>query len=215
MFPACFGAFALGTGLSWTSPALPVISENSDGLCEDEDGECYWDNPVKQLIYLPRTRIGRIFCYFPLQNDALTADEASWVGGLFNIGCLVSALMTGYLMGVIGRKWTMIAMVAPFTAGWVILTLAGPLELTGAGWFYAGRLLTGFGGGAFSLAAPIYISETSEPEIRGALGSLMQFMLTVGVLFNNGIGALIEWDILTGLCIIFPSKTTTFEFVQH
>ncbi len=67
-------------------------------------------------------------------------------------------------------------------------------------------MVIGFGGGAFALAAPIYISETSEPSLRGALGSLMQFMLTIGVLFNNGVGALIEWDILTGICIVFPSK---------
>ena len=36
----------------------------------------------------------------------------------------------------------------------------------------------------------------------------MQFLLTIGVLFNNGLGAdgVIPWEILTGLCIIFPSK---------
>ncbi len=181
---ACFGAFGLGTGLSWTSPTLPVISENNEGVCADEDNFCYWDDP----------------------KDALTADEASWVGGLFNIGAMVSAFVTGYCMEAIGRKWTMILMVVPFVAGWTILTMTGPLELTDAWWFYAGRLLTGFGGGAFSLSAPIYISETSEPSIRGALGSLMQFMITVGVLFNNGIGALIEWDVLTGLCLVFPSE---------
>ncbi len=117
-------------------------------------------------------------------------------------------------MSMIGRKWTMIVMVAPFSAGWVILTLAGPLKLTDAGWFYAGRLLTGFGGGAFALAAPIYISETSQPEIRGALGNCMQFMLTIGVLFNNGIGALIEWDILTGINLIFPRKRNFFALIQ-
>ncbi len=120
-FGACFGAFGLGTALAWTSPALPVISENSDGECADEDGECYWDNP----------------------NDAMTADEASWATGLFSIGCVLSSLVTGILMEYIGRKWTMIAMVVPFVAGWVILTMAGPLELTDAWWFYTGRLLTG------------------------------------------------------------------------
>ncbi len=73
----------------------------------------------------------------------MTADEASWAAGLFSIGCLVSSLVTGYLMEVIGRKWTMMAMVVPFVAGWIILTMAGPLELTEAWWFYVGRLLTG------------------------------------------------------------------------
>ena len=68
-------------------------------------------------------------------------------------------------------------------------------------------LRSGLGGGAFSLASPIYISEVAQTDIRGALGSLMQFQLTVGVLFNNGIGALIDVTVLTGICIVFPGKT--------
>jgi len=87
---ACFGAFALGNGLSWTSPTLPVISLNDDDRCgtEDEDfKDCYWDN----------------------EGDAISADEASWVGGLFALGALVSSFVTAWSMGVIGRKWTMMA----------------------------------------------------------------------------------------------------------
>ena len=96
-------------------------------------------------------------------------------------------------------------MTVPFITGWILLLIPQPLNLTSPGWFYAGRLLTGFGGGAFALASPIYISEIAEPSIRGALGSLMQFQLTLGVLFINGVGALIDWVTLTGICIVFPA----------
>ena len=43
--------------------------------------------------------------------------------------------------------------------------------------------LTGFAGGAFVLAAPAYSSEIAETKYRGALGTVMQLMVTLGILF--------------------------------
>ena len=37
------------------------------------------------------------------------------------------------------------------------------------------------GGGGFAIAPPVYTSEISETSIRGAMGSVMQFMLTIGL----------------------------------
>ena len=47
------------------------------------------------------------------------------------------------------------------------------------------RFLTGFAGGAFVLAAPAYSSEIAETKYRGALGTVMQLMVTLGILFIN------------------------------
>ncbi len=62
------------------------------------------------------------------------------------------------------------------------------------------------GSGGFSLAVPLYVSETAEVSIRGALGNLMQFMLTIGILFSNGVGALVSWEILTYISATFPGE---------
>ena len=48
-----------------------------------------------------------------------------------------------------------------------------------------GRFITGFCGGMFILAAPAYSSEIAETKYRGALGSLMQVMVCLGMLFVN------------------------------
>ena len=97
----------------------------------------------------------------------------------------------------------------PFVLGWVLLLVPGALDMStdAAIWmFYIGRFITGFAGGSYALAAPVYIGETSEASMRGALGSCMQLMVTVGILFCYALGAAIDWVILTGLCIIFPSE---------
>ena len=88
--------------------------------------------------------------------------------------------------------------------GWILILITKPAQLDSPWIFYVGRFLSGFGLGSSALSSTIYINEIVEVSIRGALGNLMQFMLTVGVLFDNGIGALIPWEVLTGLCLIFP-----------
>lgn len=107
---ATFGAFSTGLTLSWTSPALPVLSECGDNCALDVD---------------------------------LGKEAGSWVASILNIGCVISCLITGYLMSVIGRKWTLLLMVVPFTVGWTLLLITVPLKLTSPWWFYAGRFLTG------------------------------------------------------------------------
>ena len=113
-------------------------------------------------------------------------------------------------MPLIGPKWTMISMSVPAVAGWICLIIGKPLDdsIDPLALFYVGRILTGFGGGAFSLAAPLFVSEIAEVRIRGTLGSLMQFQVTVGIFFVNvlSINNAVHWDIITGICIAFPGK---------
>ena len=39
-----------------------------------------------------------------------SVSVGSWIGSLVNLGCLVSVFVTGYVMGKIGRKWTITLM---------------------------------------------------------------------------------------------------------
>ena len=70
-------------------------------------------------------------------------EVGSWIGAIFPIGALVSSFATGIMMAKIGRKWTMIAMAAPFIAGWICLTIPIPLDIDTPWIYYAGRFLTG------------------------------------------------------------------------
>ena len=100
----------------------------------------------------------------------------------------------------------------PFVLGWVLLLLPVPLGLSAdaAIWmFYLGRFITGFAGGSYALSAPVYIGETSEASLRGALGSCMQLVLCFGVLFCYAVGAAVDWVVLTGICVIFPCEYYT------
>ena len=104
----------------------------------------------------------------------------------------------------------MLLMNIPAVVGWVLLLIGKPLdEYIDPIWiFYVGRVLTGIGGGAFCLAVPLYVSETAEVRIRGALGSLQQFQVTLGIAYVNAlsINGAVNWMIITGTCVAFPGN---------
>nr|CAD7427427.1 unnamed protein product [Timema monikensis] len=135
-----------------------------------------------------------------LTSTLMTQSEWSWVGSLMNIGAALVVLPVGYLIDRIGRKFTMLGLVFPFTAGWFLMVWAKqtvPL-------YYVGRIITGMMGGAFSLTAPVYVSEIAESDIRGTLGTYFQLMVTVGILFVYVLGSQVNAFALTLVCGIVP-----------
>ncbi len=52
----------------------------------------------------------------------------------------------------------------------------------------------------------VYSVETAEPSIRGALGSVMSLMITLGVLLDNAVGAFVHWYTLTIIITTLPSR---------
>lgn len=69
-------------------------------------------------------------------------------------------------------------------------------------------------GGAFCVAAPLYTSEIAEKEIRGALGSYFQLLLTVGILFSYVFGTLCSPKLLSIICAFIPIVFGLIFFFQ-
>jgi MFS family permease len=71
-------------------------------------------------------------------------------------------------------------------------------------------LVTGVGVGLMSVMVPLYIAETAPTHLRGALGSVNQFMICFGIALVNAIGLPIvenpDWwkvmIILTGIPLL-------------
>jgi MFS transporter, SP family, galactose:H+ symporter len=93
------------------------------------------------------------------------------------LGCIVGSAVTGALADAIGRRLTLLCAGLVFLAG-ALLSAFAPNE----GALLAGRLVVGIGIGFSSVVAPLYISEVAPASVRGALVSLYQFAITVGIL---------------------------------
>ncbi len=112
--------------------------------------------------------------YFQLDPLSL-----GWVVGSALIGCVIGAAVAGKLTDALGRR--------------TVLALSAFLFLASGLWCYAAptvaqlvaaRLLGGVGVGFASLLVPVYIAELAPPRNRGALVSLNQVAILVGMVLS-------------------------------
>ncbi|XP_049809095.1 facilitated trehalose transporter Tret1-like [Schistocerca nitens] len=130
----------------------------------------------------------------PLTQEGLSDETVSWLAGVTPLGALAAMLAAAVLLDRVGRRRALLATAPPFVAGWLLLAFC---RHTAA--LLVGRFVTGFCGGAFSTAAPVYIGEIAENDIRGALGVCYQLMLTGGILYVYVVG---KWAPLVWLSVV-------------
>ncbi len=135
-----------------------------------------------------------------LDRFSMVSETASgagfWKGlmtAMIELGALIGAINQGWIADKISRKYSIIVAVIIFTIGSTLQTAS-----TGYPMLVVGRLIGGVGIGMLSMVAPLYISEISPPEIRGALlvleelsivfGIVVAFWITYGTRFITG-----EW----------------------
>ncbi|OGN55848.1 MAG: hypothetical protein A3D96_00155 [Chlamydiae bacterium RIFCSPHIGHO2_12_FULL_44_59] len=107
----------------------------------------------------------------------LTVVEEEVIVSTLLIGALVGALIGGWLTDWLGRKKTLFLTLLLFFIGTLTLT-----DATGFETLLVGRLISGLAVGIVSMAAPLYIAEMSPASNRGALVSLNQLCITIGIL---------------------------------
>lgn len=86
---------------------------------------------------------------------------------------------TGGKITAIGRRKTIIILAVLFIVGSVLSLLLNFYSLI------IGRLVIGYASGAISIAAPLFVSETTPPAISGSVGALNQIMVTLGIMVAN------------------------------
>jgi len=112
--------------------------------------------------------------YFTEYFD-FSAAEQGWAVSSALYGCLVGALVGGYLTKAISRKYTLIFAAALFTVSAWGSGIADSLDQLV---FY--RIIGGLAVGMASLAAPMYIAEIAPPKSRGRMVSYYQLAVVIG-----------------------------------
>lgn len=137
-----------------------------------------------------------------------TEYEMYWVSTTVRLGATSSTVFMALVYDFLGRKYTMSLLAIPFMVGWNFLASAKSLE-----YYCAGRFITGFCGGAFSIAAPIYVTEIAHKEIRGQLAALFYVCITAGDVFAFVLARFKDIDILTLPCSFVPLIMSIFIVV--
>lgn len=117
------------------------------------------------------------------------------------IGCIGGSAVAGAIADRIGRRPTLFTAGVVFLIGAIVSALA-PNETI----LLCGRFVVGLGIGFSSVVAPLYISEVAPANSRGALVSLYQFAITIGILGAYIIDYVLasgeQWRWMLGLAVI-------------
>lgn len=95
------------------------------------------------------------------------------------VGALTGSLVSGKLADHFGRKNIIMVTALIFFMGSLGTAFAPTLEV-----LIAGRVVIGIAIGVASFTVPLYLSEISPPSVRGALVSLNQLAITIGIVVS-------------------------------
>lgn len=203
---ATIGSFAVGTILAWTSPVLPLLEVSSPSAIQPTPSASLLLNassPSTPSLETPELYPNNFSSSIHPANHhtlLITKDESSWVGSLIAIGACFGSIPGGKAADIFGRKPTVAFLAVPTILSWLMILFANHVY-----WLYAARLLAGAVIGAVTATVPMYIGETAEISIRGALGSYIQLMVTSGILYTYVIGSLYEdYTIICLACLVIP-----------
>lgn len=117
--------------------------------------------------------------------------QASWISSLMPLCALIGGLLGGPMIEYIGRKMTIMSTSVLFVISWLLIGFASNV------WFlYTGRCIAGLSVGLASLALPVYLGETIQPEVRGTLGLLPTALGNIGILVCFVVGTYLPWNYL-------------------
>lgn len=142
--------------------------------------------------------------YFALTNDPFLLGVAG-SGALF--GCIIGVCFSGTATDRYGRKLVLAAAALLFLVSAILTALPKDLWL-----FVVARLIGGLAIGLSSPVAPMYIAEIAPEKYRGALVTLNQLAITLGIVVAYfcdwmiaGLGSN-EWGVTHGWRWMFASE---------
>jgi sugar porter (SP) family MFS transporter len=138
---------------------------------------------------------------FIRQDFELTSFLEGIIVSFLLVGAMVGAFSGGPLSDRIGRRPTTLLAAIIFGLGALAVAFAPSVAF-----IILGRFLLGLGVGLASMIVPLYIAEIAPASRRGALVSLNQLMITIGILLSYIVGVLFTpiegWRYMFGVALI-------------
>ncbi|MGI8314152.1 sugar porter family MFS transporter [Halobacillus mangrovi] len=117
------------------------------------------------------------------------------------VGAIVGAGMSGYVSDRFGRRRVVFVIALIYIIGALVLAFAPNVSI-----LVLGRVILGLGVGGSTAIVPVYLSEMAPTDSRGALASLNQLMITIGIVLayfvNYAFTPIEGWRWMLGLAAV-------------
>jgi sugar porter (SP) family MFS transporter len=113
----------------------------------------------------------------------LSTAGQSLVAGIVLVGAVLGAIVAGTLSDRFGRRLVILVTALAFVIGALLSAFAGSVTM-----LLEGRLLIGIAIGVASMLTPLYLAEIAPAASRGAVTSLNQLCITLGILVSYLVG---------------------------
>lgn len=145
--------------------------------------------------------IGGVLPNIASDFDLDTPFDKGLVVSILLAGAAIGALVAGRIADRLGRRRTILLTSLVFVVGLLLSTFAPTLWI-----FWISRFIIGLGVGSTSFVVPLYIGEIAPPARRGALVSLNQLSVTIGILVSQLVAYFLaghgDWRVSVGLALI-------------
>ncbi|KAB0793641.1 hypothetical protein PPYR_13261 [Photinus pyralis] len=148
-----------------------------------------WPSPTLPLLMSDKSPIGR----------RITPEEGSWLASSFLLGSIPGCLFAGSVIERFGRKPSLLFAGIPLLLPWITTIFSDSLIV-----LCIVRFFGGIGLAFITTAAPMYVGEIAEKDIRGKLGSAFNILRLAGSLYVFSAGPFISYLALAITCAIFP-----------
>uniref|UniRef100_A0A803M4B5 Major facilitator superfamily (MFS) profile domain-containing protein n=1 Tax=Chenopodium quinoa TaxID=63459 RepID=A0A803M4B5_CHEQI len=181
---AGFGRLGIDHVMKSSAKYRSVKAQAASGDIEDATPVKYQGKSSASVLpYVGVACLGAILFGYHLGYDyydlllSFITGETRWVVSILLAGATVGSFTGGSLADQFGRTRTFQLDAIPLAIGAYLCATAQSVQI-----MMIGRLLCGIGIGISSALVPLYISEISPTDIRGALGSVNQLFICIGIL---------------------------------
>ncbi|XP_043713480.1 probable polyol transporter 6 isoform X3 [Telopea speciosissima] len=152
---------------------------------------------------------------FIKEDLKLNDTQIEILAGILNVCALVGSLLSGKTSDMIGRRYTIVVASLIFFVGAILMGYSPNFAI-----LMTGRCIAGLGVGFALMIAPVYSAEISSSSHRGALTSLPELCITLGILIgyisNYAFAKLplkLGWRMMLGVAAI-PSIGLAFGILK-
>jgi len=214
------GAFLFGCGLGFTSPTLVANKAGKSSACPIINCDLPFHNSSYPMGVMSSSALtdAHHCVNAHKMNCELQFSEgfSSLFGSIINFGCLFGALAGGAFVDRFGKKMSMTVSNILYLIGWSLIAFV-PTPDDGNVWdgvsssagnvlsievmLTASRLIIGFGVGIICCSVSNYQTEICTMEQRGAIGTVFQLFIVIGLFSVYLIGSVVAWRSLALLCV--------------